>query len=88
MKYHKSSTNSCLFIRIEFMSYACLFFCRLPAGYCFIDFHDPENAHQAMLKLNGKNIPNSSPVSVFSRTSSDAELGHSQTKLTAKSLSD
>lgn len=55
----------------------------LPAGYCFIDFHDPENAHQAMLKLNGKNIPNSSPVSVYQGQSSDPELGQYQTKLTA-----
>lgn len=57
--------------------------CRLPAGYCFIDFHDPENAHQAMLKLNGKNIPNSSPVGVYQGQSSDPELGQYQTKLTA-----
>lgn len=59
------------------------FLCRLPAGYCFIDFHDPENAHQAMLKLNGKNIPNSSPVGVYQGQSSDPELGQYQTKLTA-----
>ena len=36
----------------------------LPAEYCFIDFHSQEKAKEAMLKLSGKNIPNSSPVSL------------------------
>nr|XP_034314708.1 tRNA selenocysteine 1-associated protein 1 isoform X1 [Crassostrea gigas] len=51
----------------------------LPAGYCFIDFHDPENAHQAMLKLNGKNIPNSSPTRRFKLNSASYGKEHLST---------
>ena len=36
---------------------------RQPAGYCFVEFTDGETAHRAMLRLNGKKVPGSSPVS-------------------------
>ena len=39
-----------------------LFSFRLPAGYCFVEFRDGPSAQKAMLRLNGKIIPNSQPV--------------------------
>ena len=38
-------------------------FPRQPAGYCFVEFSDPNAARMAMLRLNSKTIPNSVPVS-------------------------
>ena len=35
----------------------------IPAGYCFIEFRDAASANNALLKLNGKGIPGSQPVS-------------------------
>ena len=47
-----------------FIYYANYFiFCRLPAGYCFVEFNDEEEARRAMLRLNGKIVPGSDPVS-------------------------
>ena len=43
-----------------------LYACRLPAGYCFVEFKDGDAAQRAMLRLNGKIIPNSQPVGVAS----------------------
>ncbi|XP_033737133.1 uncharacterized protein LOC117325196 isoform X21 [Pecten maximus] len=48
----------------------------LPAGYCFIDFHDAEKAHDAMLKLNGKIIPNSNPPKRFKLNTSSHGKEH------------
>ncbi|OWF46042.1 tRNA selenocysteine 1-associated protein 1-like [Mizuhopecten yessoensis] len=48
----------------------------LPAGYCFIDFHDEEKAHDAMLKLNGKIIPNSNPPKRFKLNTSSHGKEH------------
>ncbi|KAK3611738.1 hypothetical protein CHS0354_037319 [Potamilus streckersoni] len=42
----------------------------LPAGYCFVDFADAESSHRAMLRLNGKIIPNSQPPKRFKLNSS------------------
>lgn len=40
-------------------------FSGLPAGYCFVDFATIDAAHKAMLRLNGKIIPNSQPPHRF-----------------------
>ncbi|XP_069127463.1 tRNA selenocysteine 1-associated protein 1-like [Argopecten irradians] len=48
----------------------------LPAGYCFIDFSDAGQAHDAMLKLNGKIIPNSSPPKRFKLNTSSHGKEH------------
>ncbi|VDI13011.1 Hypothetical predicted protein, partial [Mytilus galloprovincialis] len=37
----------------------------LPAGYCFVDFTDKDKAQEALLKLNGKVIPGTTPVRRF-----------------------
>ena len=36
----------------------------LPAGYCFVDFTEKDKAQEALLKLNGKVIPNTNPVCI------------------------
>ncbi|KAK3090710.1 hypothetical protein FSP39_013934 [Pinctada imbricata] len=48
----------------------------LPAGYCFIDFHTQEKAREAMLKLSGKNIPNSNPPKRFKLNSASYGKEH------------
>ena len=35
-----------------------------PAGYCFVHFENDDEAIDAMHKLNGKVIPNTTPVSI------------------------
>ena len=35
-----------------------------PAGYCFVHFENDDEAIDAMHKLNGKVIPNTTPVSL------------------------
>lgn len=37
----------------------------VPAGYCFVELSTPEMAHRAMLRLNGKIVPNSIPHKRF-----------------------
>lgn len=37
----------------------------LPAGYCFVEFNDEEEARRAMLRLNGKIVPGSDPPTRF-----------------------
>ncbi|XP_013410625.1 tRNA selenocysteine 1-associated protein 1 isoform X2 [Lingula anatina] len=37
----------------------------LLAGYCFVEFHDVDTAHKAMLRLNGKIVPGSRPFRRF-----------------------
>ncbi|CAI9726980.1 selenocysteine 1-associated 1-like [Octopus vulgaris] len=37
----------------------------VPAGYCFVELSSPEMAHRAMLRLNGKIVPNSIPPKRF-----------------------
>jgi hypothetical protein len=42
----------------------------LPAGYCFVDFTEKDKAQEALLKLNGKVIPNTNPVCITKHQSS------------------
>ena len=44
-----------------------LYVLSIPAGYCFIEFRDAASANNALLKLNGKGIPGSQPVSAPAR---------------------
>ncbi|XP_063408750.1 tRNA selenocysteine 1-associated protein 1-like [Mytilus trossulus] len=56
----------------------------LPAGYCFVDFTDKDKAQEALLKLNGKVIPGTTPVRRFKLNS--AGYGKDSTPLPEYSL--
>lgn len=59
---HTNNPNS---LRTALTIHPHFFISRLPAGYCFVDFQDAESALRAQLRLNGKIIPNSEPVSTM-----------------------
>ncbi|CAH1775023.1 unnamed protein product [Owenia fusiformis] len=49
---------------------------RVLAGYCFLDFSSPEEAQSAMLKLNGKIVPNTVPPKRFKLNSASYGKEH------------
>lgn len=48
----------------------------VPAGYCFVEFEDEESARRAMLRLNGKMIPNTKPPIRFKLNSASFGREH------------
>lgn len=53
-------------------------FSGLPAGYCFVEFRDGPSAQKAMLRLNGKIIPNSQPPVRFKLNTNLSKDGKSR----------